>query len=75
MLQAVIDNWTIMKGNSPDALREGFFQREGKLSKKGNGWNLQVEKKTIDILLNKLPWGLGLVRLPWLEELIFVEWK
>jgi hypothetical protein len=34
-----------------------------------------VEKKGYDILLDYLPWGLGLVKLPWMNKPIYVLWR
>jgi hypothetical protein len=38
-------------------------------------WRLQVEQKAIDILLGSLPWGLNVVKLPWMESMLMVEWS
>ena len=76
LLQTAIDYWDALKSTSPDGLRQGFLQREGKLTRSGeNNWKLQVEQQAIDILLSRLPWGLSMVRLPWMEELLIVEWN
>lgn len=74
LLQAVINHWGALGKVKPDSLREGFLIREGKLEKRPSGWFLIVEKKTIDILLDQLPWGIGMVTLPWMEEILKVEW-
>lgn len=74
LLEAVITHWGALGETSPDGLREGFLQRPGKLSKTSMGWCLQVEGKTLDILLNQLPWTLSLVKLPWMKEMLRVEW-
>jgi Contractile injection system tape measure protein len=75
LLQTVINYWEVLKSTSPDGLREGFLQREGKLTRSGDGnWKLQVEQQAIDILLGSLPWGLSMVTLPWMDELLIVEW-
>lgn len=74
LLQTVIDYWQALKSTSPDGLREGFLQREGKLTRHDHGWKLQVEKQAIDILLTHLPWGGSLVKLPWMDEFLTVEW-
>ncbi len=74
LLREVIQHWRILKNTSIDGLREGFLQRNGKLSRVNDGWLLQVEQRTIDILLGHLPWGIGIVRLPWMKETLFVEW-
>ena len=75
LLQSVVEHWTALQGCSVEALQEGFFDREGKLERRENGWYLKVEQRTLDLLLDKLPWNIGLVRLPWLEELLHVEWN
>ena len=75
LLQTVINYWEVLKNTSPDGLREGFLQRQGKLTRSGDGnWKLQVEQQAIDILLGSLPWGMSMVTLPWMEGLLIVEW-
>jgi hypothetical protein len=74
LLTAVIDHWSILKNTSIGGLRETFLKRDGKLSRVDNGWLLQVEQKSIDVLLNSLPWGIGIVKLPWMNEIQYVDW-
>jgi Contractile injection system tape measure protein len=75
LLQTVINYWQVLKSTSPDGLREGFLQRQGKLTRSGDGnWKLQVEQQAIDILLGSLPWGVSMVTLPWMEGILMVEW-
>lgn len=74
VLEAVLTHWTILKNTSTAGLQEAFLQREGKLTAVDGGWRLTVERKTIDILLDKLPWGVSMVKLPWMPDLLFVDW-
>lgn len=74
LLEALIDYWTPLKNTSIKGLRSAFFERDGKLSQKENGWLLTVEQKTIDVLLGKLPWGYSTIRLPWMHEILNVDW-
>lgn len=75
LLQSAIDHWDALKHTRPDGLREGFLQRQGKLTQIGDrAWKLQVEKQAIDILLTRLPWGISMVKLPWMNALLTVEW-
>lgn len=74
LLQVVIGHWSVLKNTSVDGLRETFLQRDGKISRVENGWKLKVERKTVDILMNKLPWGIGMIKLPWMNEMMFVDW-
>ena len=74
MLNGVMQNWQKLKSSSIDAMREGFFVRQGFVEEKDDFWELEVEKKTIDILLNSLPWGFGTVKLPWMSKRMIVNW-
>lgn len=74
LLQTVIEYWTALGKATTESLRETFFRREGKLEQSPKGWTLKVEQKTLDVLLERMPWGLSIVKLPWLNHLVFVEW-
>ena len=75
LLDAVIKHWEALRNTSQDGLRGTFLLRPGKLSLKNDGdWLLQVEPRTFDILLDQLPWGITMVKLPWMEKMIWVEW-
>jgi len=74
LLEAVISYWEPLKNTSIAGLQNTFLQREGRLELKDNGWLLTVEQKTVDILLGKLPWGFGTIRLPWMQEILSVDW-
>lgn len=72
--EAVKSNWKPLSTSSNEAMRETFFRREGKLLMDESGLRLIVERKTVDILLNQLTWPVSIVRLPWLKDIIYVEW-
>lgn len=75
LLESAIGQWTILKGTSPDGLREGFLQRKGKLFRDNGNVVLQVEQGAIDMLLDQLPWNLSLIKLPWMNDILKVEWR
>ncbi|ANF52015.1 hypothetical protein A0O34_16505 [Chryseobacterium glaciei] len=74
VIESVQHNWTPMKTSSAALLQNEFFQRSGKLVVTDHDYTLTVERKAQDILLDKLGWGLGLVKLPWQEKFIFINW-
>jgi hypothetical protein len=74
LLLSVINYWPPLKNTSIAGLRNTFLQREGKLEKKENGWRLTIEQRTVDILLDKLPWGFSTIQLPWMNEMLSVDW-
>lgn len=75
LLSAAIRHWSALKNTSPDGLREGFLQREGKLVLNDFQNRLIVENKTQDVLLSFLPWGYSIVKLPWMKNILLVEWN
>ncbi len=77
LLEAVLKYWKL-NGNQVcttiDNLRISFLQRPGKLIRKSSEWLLIVEKKGYDIVLKGLPWSIGMIKHPWMSELLKVEW-
>jgi len=75
LLDAVIKNWTVLKNTSRDGLRTSFLLRNGSLRKEETAWQLIVEKKAYDVLLNKLPWGYTMIHFPWMKIPLLTEWE
>jgi len=75
LLVEAIQQWDALKNTSPSGLREGFLQRMGKLHTKNSILQLQIESNSIDVLLDYLPWNLSMVQLPWMKDLLKVEWR
>lgn len=76
LLQAVITHWAALKNTSPQGLQETFLQRNGKLifNETEAYWKLVIERKAVDILLDKIPWGFSYVQLPWMKYALITEW-
>lgn len=75
MLRTVIKYWKALKNTSPGGLRESFLMRKGKLIEAEQPARLIVERMDLDILLSSLPWGIGVIKLPWMDEPFYVEWQ
>ncbi len=75
LLCVVIKYWSALGTCSIDGLRETFLQRPAKLSIAADGnWLLQVERRTVDILMDRLPWGCSMVKTAWMSRFMVVEW-
>jgi hypothetical protein len=76
LLDAVITHWAALKNTSAQGLQQTFLQRQGKLSfnETDGYWKLQVERKAVDILLDKIPWGFAYLQLPWMKYALVTEW-
>jgi hypothetical protein len=76
LLKAVVNNWAILKNTSNDGLRDMFLKRNGLLrwQEDQQNWLLHIERTSFDLLLEKLPWGIGMVKTAWMREILVVEW-
>ena len=74
LLSAVIQNWSILKNTSIEGFRKAFLQRNGILRVRDGGWLLQVERETYDVLLDRIPWSIRVVKLPWMDNILYIEW-
>jgi hypothetical protein len=74
LLRSMVENWPILRNTSVAGLRETFLQRDGKLTYGEVGWRLQVQRKTLDILVDQVPWSIGLVFHAWMPAALHVTW-
>ena len=75
MLKSVIKTWSIIGNTSVAGLRESFLQRGGQLRAEDEAWKLQVDEKSFDMLLDKLPWGISMVKYHWMTKPLYVDWR
>lgn len=74
LLEAIIKHWSVLKDTSPAALQETFLIRNGKLETSTSGAVIWVEQKGVDILLAQLPWGINMVKTPWMQDFLECNW-
>lgn len=75
LLEGVKRNWSKMKNTSNQVFRECFIARKGRLEQKDDKWTLTVDEKAYDILLDSVPWPFVMIRLPWIEGIVHVNWR
>lgn len=75
MLDAIISHWEIVKNSSHEGFRGAWLLREGKLKDTEEYWELTVEQKTYDILLEQLPFTLSPAKLSWVDKMIKINWR
>lgn len=74
LLQAAIDHWGVLGNTSVDNFRQTFLQRIGKLQLQDAQAHLCIERRGVDVLLEKLPWSIHFIKLAWMEHPLTVEW-
>ena len=75
LLSAVISQWKALGNTSKAGLRENFLQRDGMIVHVEGRWNLKVEARPFDMLIDQLPWGISMFRHPWMMDTLQVEWR
>lgn len=74
MLAKVMESWEKMKNTSLAGFRESFLIREGFLEERSEYWQLTVEKRGYDVLLDSLPWTFASVKYHWMKKPVLVDW-
>ena len=75
LLEAAKTNWEKMRNTSMRGFQEAFLRRAGFIEKTERECVLTVEERAFDILLDSIPWSYKLVRLPWMENILKVNWR
>lgn len=75
MLRAAIAHWGALGDASPTALRETFLKRPGRLRREGEDWRLTIERLGVDVLIDRLPWAISLVKTPFMARPLKVDWR
>ncbi len=75
LIQGMIAHWKVLGNTSVAGFRESFLQRQGQLRLREDGWHLRIETKAFDVLLDQLPWNYSIIKYPWMDQGIQVEWR
>jgi hypothetical protein len=75
LLAGVIQNWPSIGNTSLDGLRQTFLQREGVITLEKEAWKLRIKPTAFDVLLDSLPWSFTVIKFPWMERVLHVEWR
>ena len=75
LLEAMTGHWPALGNISTSGLQTAFLQRNGLLYRQSNGTALlRLHPESYDMLLERLPWSIGMIRLPWHRQILHVEW-
>lgn len=74
LLNAVIHHWPSIGQCSIEGFRGNWFIRDGILSETEDHWQLTVEKRAYDILINRSPFSFSIIKYPWMDKPLHVIW-
>lgn len=72
LLHTIIGYIPNLQHLSIDSFQKEFLQREGVLYLNTN--ELTIQRKSIDVIMDNIPWNIHLIKLPWLKNIIKAEW-
>ncbi|GAB2808508.1 contractile injection system tape measure protein [Ferruginibacter profundus] len=74
LVQAAINYWPAIGQNSVAGFRGNWLVRDGLLVELEDKWQLTIEKRAYDILLNKSPFSFSIIKYPWMKKPLHVTW-
>ncbi len=75
LIKSIIDHWKPINQQSVEVFRESWLIRGGMLTEEENCWQLTVEQRAYDVLINQIPFSFSTIRFPWMEKPLYVNWK
>lgn len=74
VINSALMHWSALKRTSAPVFRQTFLKHEGILTSQGGNWLLRIERTSVDILLDTLPWTISIIKHPWMKQPVMVEW-
>jgi hypothetical protein len=75
MILNLADQWAVIGKTSVDGFRGNWLVRDGLLTETEEQWNLVVEPRPYDILINQFPFSFSIIKYKWMDKPLHVKWK
>lgn len=74
LIEAMISYWPAIGASTVDGFRGNWLVRQGSLTEEEVQWDLVVERRAYDILLQRAPFSYAVIKLPWMLKPLYVSW-
>lgn len=74
LIEAAIGYWPAIGNSSIDGFRGNWLVRDGLLVELEERWELAVERRAYDLLINKSPFSFSIIKYPWMSKPLHVQW-
>jgi hypothetical protein len=74
LIKAAISYWSAIGDCSVNGFRGNWLVRDGNLLELVDKWELTVDKRAYDVLINKSPFAFSIIKYPWMEKPLHVIW-
>jgi hypothetical protein len=69
-----IGHWPVIGQCSLNGFRGNWLVRDGLLMEHDDKWELTVEKRAYDALINKFPFSFSIIKYQWMDKPLHVNW-
>ena len=74
LINAAIGHWSENGSSSVPSFRGNWLLRDGLLSETEARWELKVQGRAYDMLLNRSPFSYSIIKYPWMPKPLYVQW-
>jgi len=74
MIQAVIGHWSAIGQSSVEGFRDKWLVRDGLMVETPERWELTVDRRAYDVLINQSPFSFSIIHFPWMTKPLHVYW-
>jgi Contractile injection system tape measure protein len=74
LIKAAIDYWPAIGQTSVDGFRGNWLIREGALSAQEDKYELIVESRAYDVLIQHAPFSFSIIKYPWMKKQLRINW-
>lgn len=74
LIESAINYWPAIGVSTISEFQGNWLMRNGILMETEDRWELSIEKKVYDVLLNTSPFSFSIIKLPWMPKPLHVKW-
>jgi len=74
LINAAIGYWSAIGATSIAGFRGNWLVRDGLLIERDDKWELTVEKRAYDLLIDKSPFSFSIIKYQWMDKPLHVNW-
>ena len=74
LIKAAVSYWSAIGDCSVDSFRGNWLIRDGMLTELEDKWELTVDIRAYDLLINKSPFAFSIIKYPWMHKPLHVIW-
>jgi len=74
LIKAAVSYWSAIGHSSVEGFRGNWLIRDGMLTELEDKWELTVDKRAYDLLINKSPFAFSIIKYPWMHKPLHVIW-